>query len=333
VLLGAGFSKNWHGWLAEEVLNRLLGCPEVVADPELRQILWSASDSGFESALEHVQDEAERDPPSESKQRRLQAMQGAVGRVFREMNSAFLNQSTFESHKSRDGTVRGFLTRFHAIFTLNQDVLLEHHYHDNFDIGLERQQCWNSMQIPGMRRLPVNEPLFDKSWARAQWQPLPDHEYRIEQRSQPYIKLHGSSNWVPSGGNPLLIIGGNKDKAIQRHKILRRYALEFSNRLSEPNTRLMIIGYGFKDHHVNRAINKAVFEQGLQIFIISPQGRRLAQVFSSNVHKGIPLAVYGYDLEAMFAKGVIGISEEPLRETFGAASTPGRLNVMSLFNE
>src|SRR5207302_5470573 len=173
LLLGAGFSKNWHGWLADEVFNRLLGCPEVIADAELRQILWSTSDSGFESALELVQDEAERDPHSKSKQRRLQAMQGAVGQVFREINSSFLNQPIFASHNNREGTVRGFLTRFHAIFTLNQDILLEHHYHDNFDIGLERPQCWNSIQIPGMRRFPVGEPLFDKSWARAQCEPLP----------------------------------------------------------------------------------------------------------------------------------------------------------------
>jgi hypothetical protein len=331
LLTGAGFGKNWGGLLADEFIRHLLMTPEIRADQELRKLLVRNAAEGFESAVERLQNEAEADLGSDIKRRRRDAMQSAVRGVFKEMNEAFFRRTDFESHNNREGTIRGFLTRFDAIFTLNQDLLLEHHYHDTFDISLERPAHWNGLQIPGMQRLPVDQPMFDKSWARAQWQPLPDSEFRIEPRSQPYIKLHGSSNWISSKGNPLLIIGGSKEQEIQRHKILSRYALEFRNRLMQPGAKLMVIGYGFQDHHVNRLIGQAAFQNDLQMFVVSPDGLKLASVLSSQVHEGIPLMVYGYDLEAIFEKSIVGFSELPLRETFGTDGVE-RMLLMRFFD-
>jgi hypothetical protein len=200
LLLGAGFSRNWGGWLADEVFDFLLACPEIVGDPDLQKILWAHSDSGFESALEQVQKDFADDPQSEVSRNRLGAMQSAVGRMFQDMNAAFYHELQFEFHNNSEGTVRQFLGRFDAIFTLNQDILLEHHYKDQYDISLKTPRQWDSIQIPGMKRMPVDEPMFDKSWARAQLQPLPDAEYKTEPRCQPYFKLHGSCNWMSSAG-------------------------------------------------------------------------------------------------------------------------------------
>ena len=41
--------------------------------------------------------------------------------------------------------------------------------------------------------------------------------------------------------------------------------------LSIPNTKLMVIGYGFKDRHINEAIAKAVKDSNLRIYILNPQ--------------------------------------------------------------
>jgi hypothetical protein len=54
LLLGAGFSRNWGGWPADEVFDFLLACPEIIGDPERQKILWAQSESGFEGALEQV---------------------------------------------------------------------------------------------------------------------------------------------------------------------------------------------------------------------------------------------------------------------------------------
>lgn len=70
LLLGAGFSRNWGGWLASEAFEYLLGCPEVLREAHLRDLLWKHQESsdGFEGALEELQTTCLRDPHSNLKQ-------------------------------------------------------------------------------------------------------------------------------------------------------------------------------------------------------------------------------------------------------------------------
>ena len=90
LLLGAGFSRNWGGWLADEAFEFLIGCPEVVGDQSLRQLLWKhqSERTGFEGVLDDLQAEFRRDPRSRA---RLDALQIAVMRMFEDMNTAFFS--------------------------------------------------------------------------------------------------------------------------------------------------------------------------------------------------------------------------------------------------
>lgn len=323
LLTGAGFSNNWGGPLAKKVFEHIAFSPEVLGDDALKGIVWRQIEGGFESALEEVQRAALAEDPSAAHRSRLQAFQNALARMFDEFNSVFFEQTEFEFQQYIRFAVRTFLAEIDAIFTLNQDLLLEHHYIDRFDVSLTRRR-WGGVSLPGMRRLPLDDPLHHRSFARARWQPLPDAEYAIPARSQPYIKLHGSSNWMSSKGLPLMIMGGDKPGQIQVHKILRRYATEFETRLRQPDTRLVIIGYGFRDHHINRVIGNAVFQHGLKMFIIAPDWQSLSKVFLSPAHPDIALTAFGYDLEAIFRHGLEGASGSPLRETFGGDNVEHR---------
>src|ERR1700741_823492 len=56
LLTGAGFSANWGGWVASEAFEYLLGCPEILADDRLRDLLWDYQlKGGFEDALAELQ--------------------------------------------------------------------------------------------------------------------------------------------------------------------------------------------------------------------------------------------------------------------------------------
>ncbi len=56
LLLGAGFSRNWGGWLANEAFEYLLGCREI--DTETRERLLSHKNTdGFEGMLAELQEE------------------------------------------------------------------------------------------------------------------------------------------------------------------------------------------------------------------------------------------------------------------------------------
>jgi hypothetical protein len=55
-LLGAGFSHNWGGWLARDVNEYLLTCPEVQGNGVLRDVLLRFKDNGgFEAAVASLQ--------------------------------------------------------------------------------------------------------------------------------------------------------------------------------------------------------------------------------------------------------------------------------------
>ena len=55
LLTGAGFSRNWGGWLASEAFEYLLGAPEI--DDELRRVLLTdkLKGRGFEDTLADLQ--------------------------------------------------------------------------------------------------------------------------------------------------------------------------------------------------------------------------------------------------------------------------------------
>jgi hypothetical protein len=262
VLLGAGFSRNWGGWLASEVYEFLLGAPDV--DEPLRQLLLSHRAKGFEHTLDYLQTEEARTGQPDP---RLGKLLNAIGDMFREMNRGLMN-ANFSLGSSGDLSINEFLIGFDAIFTLNQDVLLEAHYL-NDNIGLLGNRRWNGWTIPGMK-MRNRAPTLDGRPAAGEWEP-DGNAPAIHARMQPYVKLHGSSNWRTSQGR-LMVVGGRKVQAIKRSPPLDWNFDTFENYLARPLTRLMVIGYSFHDDHVNDAIVKAAARPDFEIFIVDTLG-------------------------------------------------------------
>lgn len=309
LLLGAGFSHNWGGWLASEAFEYLLGCREVAGDARLRDLLWKHQlTGGFEDALAELQVDFLRD--QQAHEQSLVAFEAAVTRMFEDMNKAFFEILNWDP---QNAIAKTLLTRFDAIFTLNQDVFLEHHYL-NENMPLISTRRWDGPQLPGMKRVPSQEPLHANSWGRSTWVPSLENEFKVEDRCQPFFKLHGSSNWSASDGRHMLVMGGAKAREIGRNPILKWYAQQFDEYLVGPDTRLMVIGYGFRDQHINDAIKRALV-RGLKMFIIAPDGAELAMKLNPTRRGGNIIAPT--DLEGMLQRTLIGASRRPLRGIFG----------------
>jgi hypothetical protein len=325
LLIGAGFSRNWGGWLAGEAFEFLLGCPEVIADPQLSALLWRhQATGGFEGALDELQTAFERDPQNTAGP--LMALQAAVVRMFVDMNNAFMSITDWEFQSFRDRQVGAFLTRFDTIFSLNQDVLIEHYYigRDTASLGGIRQ--WPGVQMPGLRKIRIPEGMNGDSWAKATWSPDDDQDFSLDALTQPFIKLHGSSNWERGDGSNLLIMGGAKAREIGRTPLLNRYAEIFEKALCTAGAKLMVIGYGFRDSHINEAIQRGV-DRGLKLFVIAPEGADIAR--SLNQTRKAAIAVET-PLEAMLARSLIGASRRGLRDIFGG-DTAEHNKVMRFF--
>ena len=309
LLTGAGFSRNWGGWLANEAFEYLIGSPEI--DDHIRHLLWThkSRGGGFEEALAELQ-QAYTHSKNVHARKPLADLQDAIVGMFDEMNRAFEGiQFEPQNNKHLIGT---FLDRFDAIFTLNQDLLLERHYLDN-DLSQPRGWLrWNGRTTPGIKPPP---PRGDRDptppLARMQ---VPDHPANLwEQRDkQPYYKLHGSINWIASVDvqTRLLIMGGNKSDEINQYPLLTWYHKQFDEYLAR-STRLMVIGYSFSDMHINRAILKAAAKGTLRLFIIDPQGVDILNK-QNPMHIQVPT-----DLMALNPY-IIGASRRPLLTTFAS---------------
>lgn len=269
-------------------------------DKSIRDLLWNyRRKGGFEAALAELQ---ERNQPSDP---RLNNLQNALMQMFIDMDQAFQGIQFEFSHYLKQ-SIAGFLSRFDAIFTLNQDLLLERHYL-NDNIMLMSNQRWNGYNLPGLKPLTVESELERNVGI---WEPVYS-AMKLDQRSQPYFKLHGSSNWRdPNSGN-LLVLGGNKPGIISKNPLLAFYHTEFETRLSQPNTRLMVIGCSFTDHHINKTIINAAKTGSLKLFIIDPAGTNV-------IDKNQNADIYAPDELIMELWPVlIGGSRRGLREIFG----------------
>ncbi len=297
LLLGAGFSRNWGGWLASEADEYLLGHPEI--DKPVRDILWQYKrKGGFEAALAHLQHERSNDS-------RLQSLQNALRQMFADMDKGFRGVR-FDFNNELKSTISGFLTHFEAIFTLNQDLLLERHYL-NENVSLMSNGRWNGYHFPGLKLLKAE---FQSLEENKIW--VPDEtNFNLPKQAQPYFKLHGSANWQTADSGDLLVMGGNKSGIIAKYPLLKWYHDQFKEKLSEPNARLMVIGYGFADDHINKTVQTCVKDYDLKIFIIDPMGTDVIDKNRNN-------QIYAPDpLVQDLWPNLIGASRRSLRDIFG----------------
>jgi hypothetical protein len=105
------------------------------------------------------------------------------------------------------------------------------------------------------------------------------------------IKLHGSFNWRTADSRSALVVGTEKSGQIAASPLLTWYFEIFRKVLSAGDVRLMIMGYGFGDEHVNAAIADAIDNHGLKLFIwdtgTNLKERILAAPFGSSLWNGL----------------------------------------------
>lgn len=306
LLTGAGFSYNWGGYLAKEAFDYLLGVTE--EDEDLRRVLWEdqAKGLGFENTLARLRKAYEENYSAQVEQD-FQNMTSAVRRMFGDMWLAF-GQTPFDDTPDhpRLGIIR-FLTRFDAIFTLNQDTLLETHY-----LPVVRQEDFEKNTYQGPRNMgairPGLVPALDALTFGSLASRIPlfkvGDDFSGVPYTQPYFKLHGSID-IQDGRNMVLILGGDKEADIGKYPLLEFYHQQFRWRLNTPNTRLMVIGYSFADAHINKMIFDAIQNSGLKHFLVGPDG---ATTIGAN--KSLPL-----NPSQTIKNAIVGASSRPLRNT------------------
>lgn len=318
LLTGAGFSRNWGGWLASEAFEYLLGAPEL--NDHLRSLLWQTKrfEGGFEDTLANLQNAFVSDPTAEN-QSHLNAMTAAVLGMFDAMNASFAKKN-LELSDNEHHIFKTFLSKFDAIFTLNQDTLLETHYLGEVRWG----KTWEGSYLPYMDEIRPRPGLYAFRLAAPM---KPGVKSSVRDDRQPY-KLHGSCNWfLEPSGQRLLVMGANKTASIAAYDVLARYQRDFARYLSVPDTRLMVIGYSFGDSHINSVIETAISQHGLKLFIVDPAGVDVL-LRRSPAEEPIDAA----PIQDRYVSGIIGATRRPLSSIFSGDWTEHE-KLMNFFDE
>lgn len=268
LLLGAGFTKNFGGFLGSEMWARIFNDRGIQGNEELRKLLlrnWN-----YEEIYSRVM--LGDNFPSESKKTMANALQEA----YQKQDEALSRFGPNRRH-ALFVFVKKFVGADHEkgfAFSLNQDLLFERYWNGSPDMvlpGLRTPQrnpvyISQSSQINGPFRFPDRaHQLPDQAF-------LQGNDIRQDLTPLSYIKLHGSQHFMSAVAREsrVMVVGHQKDAQIAGEPLLDAYFSLFREVLMVGNVKLLIYGYGFLDKHINHVLKEATRDAGLKTYLINP---------------------------------------------------------------
>lgn len=281
LMTAAGYTKNFGGLLADQMWAKIFNHKEVQGKPDLRNLLFDNFD--YESVYHEVCNDDDIDSEKKTyEEDEKNAIHTAIREAYEELDviaQKYMPVADDSKHNVLIGArkIIDYLTmgrsQINFFFTLNQDIFVERLISDT-----KKSIMWPGIGkrffIPrsSESRLPlennnfINVPDGDKLDTTKRAVDLPNNECN-------YIKLHGSFGWKSSepDRSDKLVIGRNKETQIADEPLLKWYLDLFEQVLSHGGIKLLIIGYGFRDDHINEIIAKAIEQEpSLRLYIISP---------------------------------------------------------------
>lgn len=347
-MLGAGFTKNFGGLLAEEMWIEIFNHEKVQEQPKIKELMLN--DFNYESIYNNV---LGNELYSNDEQNAIiSATTSAYDHIDNILKKHFLRRSPSAWDKNIDKLLHSFGERDSCsfIFTLNQDLFIERFYQN----PRHSSSCNPKLSIPGINTSSnwfMNRDDFPRYHARNNEGRVPTEE-EVKQyfnlKPEDYctlptpdmlnqgkkglladgnyflIKLHGSYNWISSSDKRAMVIGTGKAEQIKKECLLEKYFNIFRKVLSQKQRRLLIIGYGFGDDHINHELSESIKNHGLKIYILSPESPREVkkklcdQSASSDDTKTIWKGVAGYFqcVEDVLLKGDNEVKKEHFYEVF-----------------
>lgn len=255
LLIGAGFSRNWGGLTAAELSGRLMSHTAVRARPRVAELLLH--EPSFEDALEKTRTGLFETADAV-------AMETAISAAFESMDDGYKNPQPPVLGATINDFIAGFCPGAVGqgtgyVFSLNQDLLLERIY----GTIPNRQK----LTIPGITWNEPPHPFPVGAW------PIPLASPVDPARNEPqllrnfnHIKLHGSINWRSTDGASAIVMGRRKPLTIARSPLIGWYHRVLESVICSGDVRIMVVGYGWSDEHINDPIADAVRDHGLKVY-------------------------------------------------------------------
>lgn len=262
---GAGFTKNFGGFLGDEMWYKIFNNPKIASSKNLRSVFLDDGNFNYEKIYGRIL--RQKVFGTEDKE----IIKSVMLEAYEELDKVLTSRNAY--NQDLNFTINWIKKIFSNskgkyFFTLNQDLLIER-YLPNPII--------NELNIPGMVNIIGSDFVKDGNFVRN----LPfekfiqiNEGYNKSELSDAslinYIKIHGSFGWK-DGEDDCMVIGSDKTNDLKRFPLLWSYLELFEKVINEGDKKLLVIGYGFADDHINHKISAGIESHGLKLFVISPE--------------------------------------------------------------
>lgn len=258
LLTGAGFTKDFGGFLAKEMWSWIFNYPKIKKYPNLSNLLKNENDFDYESIYYKVVESDKFDKNEKH------AITNAIRAAYEKLDKKLLAYK-HGKHPVSINEVNKFIARFAwnrpqkgFFFTLNQDRFIER-YFSSSDYSIVTL----GVQKPLITDLTDYDDILLPDSIESMVNKISDAQFF-------YVKLHGSYKWKSGGGSDRMVIGKNKKGQIEKEPILKYYLDCFKEVLSSGNIKLFVIGYGFGDEHINEIVAEAIKNNNLKLYVLNP---------------------------------------------------------------
>jgi hypothetical protein len=335
ILTGAGFSKDVGGYLAQEMWAQIFNTLSGRSKKRLCSFMKNYDSKDISNTLDfetiydlvmqgrHNETMLDADQIKGDQDGFLKALSDVYESMDNRIRTYGISRGGVDLKRLENFLLKLFGTETvrEFIFTLNQDLFVERW------LSACKMSLTNgvSLYLPGMDDHPLGmqgEGLTDKSFLT-----LPKEEtiqtYLRERDSKPsaqgrlqYIKLHGSWNWRRDDGNSTMAIGHTKSTLLKEEPLFKWYHDIFEAALSKNSQRLLVIGYGFRDSHINEVILKSIDNSNLQLFVVDPRAPEDFRAMLMNSHAGGISYPYSVSGMRIWSKGLAGYFQATLSQLF-----------------
>lgn len=279
LLLGAGFTANFGGFISKEMWAKIFSNPDLNQIPEVKKLFRDEKNNfNFENIFSTVILGSQYSAEDKGKFEKIVvetyiAMQQVIQQGGKQISDLYsVNQeklrefiSLFLSDKNQTG----------VCFTLNQDLFFEQKFEWQPFISKTKWYSEDRLKNCGGYKATYSDddphllPNQDRLNKFTGNELLTELTTIKKQHNILYMKLHGSLGWVSSDGSSRIIIGKNKKEDIEKEPLLNFYFQEFKRALNKDNVKLLVIGYSFNDKHINDCLIDAVNNNRLRLYIVS----------------------------------------------------------------
>lgn len=269
LMTGAGYTNNFGGFLAEDMRDKIRYHTEVKNKPALKKLLDINFD--YESVYQEVYDGDYSDGEKKAINKAILEAYSKLDYIAQKYTPA-IDPSKSEILYGAKKIINRLTcdkSQINFFFTLNQDLFVERLMSlTNKPIT---SPCVKRIIHPGQSNFPLQPNDFIEIPTRDKLDTT-KHATDLSHIECHYIKLHGSFGWKSSDPDrsDKLVIGRNKKEQIAVEPLLTWYFNLFEQVLFHGKIKLLIIGYGFRDNHINEVIAKAIESCDLKLYIMSP---------------------------------------------------------------